>query len=627
MIYIKEYSQFNNTNESMKTWLTSFLIMSNLGLVPISVKSQDSETKKEFIESQPQEKVDAALFFDYLSKFGSGRDMDLVWEEFTKSNRTKSSLDEVRPYIGENGKNYYFDKGYEEYDFSSVDQNQFKPVNWLTDMGGFVPDNMEPQINNWISNWEKSTSIEIGIITIKSLGDNTIEQYAEEQFNRLGIGKKGADNGILIVFAMDERKSRIETGYGIEPFLPDLICRRILDNQVKPNFKSGDYFGGIMSALNEIKNYMGEDPYEEKVRWLEEKKKKEEQESREFWSNVGDFMIVSLMLGLVLGSIGYFMWRKNRTKKVKGEILEMITDLEKIIKDSPKSTIINSGRLSRELSELRSILDDVDTKAKDISTKNIKSLSELELSKTQINNLKRTAETRIREYLDLSRIIQGKLYDIGRLDKLMSGAISAIDKSILSYNKIKEYGYDSNQPPSKEDVNSLLPLSLLAASLLSSNIDDAINKSDEFKSKLSRIVGKASEIDTKLSSIQKSKSNVESSNLKIGSEMQDLLRLKSWANRGELEEINGKIDKFNSTKASSKDWLNLDKSLTSLLSDIKEMRSKWASRKRRKEEEEEARRRRSSSSSYGGGGYGGGGSSFGGFGGGSSGGGGASSGW
>ena len=110
--------------------------------------------------------------------------------------------------------------------------------------------------------------------------------------------------------------------------------------------------------------------------------------------------------------------------------------------------------------------------------------------------------------------------------------------------------------------------------------------------------------------------------------MQDLLRLKSWVNRGELEEINSKIDKFNSTKASSGDWLNLDNSLTSLLSDIKEMRSKWASRKRRKEEEESAaRRRRSSSSSYGGGSFSGGGSSFGGFGGGRSGGGGASSGW
>lgn len=63
MNYIKGYREFNNTNESMKTWLTSFLLMSSLGIVPLSVKSQDTQSKKDFVESQPQDKIDTVSFF------------------------------------------------------------------------------------------------------------------------------------------------------------------------------------------------------------------------------------------------------------------------------------------------------------------------------------------------------------------------------------------------------------------------------------------------------------------------------------------------------------------------------------------------------------------------------------
>ena len=59
----------------------------------------------------------------------------------------------------------------------------------------------------------------------------------------------------------------------MEEFLPDAICFRILENQIKKNFKSGKYFEGVMESLEEIKRYVGETAYSEKVRWLEEKKK------------------------------------------------------------------------------------------------------------------------------------------------------------------------------------------------------------------------------------------------------------------------------------------------------------------------------------------------------------------
>lgn len=113
MNYIKGYKEFNNTNESMKTWLTSFLLMSSLGIVPLSVKSQDTQSKKDFVESQPQDKIDAVSFFDYLKKFGNGRPITSVWEEFGEKNNPKSSLEDVSKYINQDGKNYYFEKDYQ----------------------------------------------------------------------------------------------------------------------------------------------------------------------------------------------------------------------------------------------------------------------------------------------------------------------------------------------------------------------------------------------------------------------------------------------------------------------------------------------------------------------------------
>lgn len=97
----------------------------------------------------------------------------------------------------------------------------FTPTNWVSDLGNFYTPEQEAHLNSTISTYEKKTSIEIGVITIDSLGDNSIEEFALDQFKRLGIGKKGADNGILIVFSMKDRKSRIEVGNGMEAFFTD----------------------------------------------------------------------------------------------------------------------------------------------------------------------------------------------------------------------------------------------------------------------------------------------------------------------------------------------------------------------------------------------------------------------
>lgn len=72
------------------------------------------------------------------------------------------------------------------------DTKNFTPTNWVTDLGNFYTPEQEAKLNSLISDYEKKTSIEIGVVTTESLDGQSIEEFASEQFNRLGIGKKGA---------------------------------------------------------------------------------------------------------------------------------------------------------------------------------------------------------------------------------------------------------------------------------------------------------------------------------------------------------------------------------------------------------------------------------------------------
>jgi hypothetical protein len=98
--HLYHYHDFEQTNEGMKTWLSTFLLMANLGIVPLSVKTADAQTKKEFVEKQPQEKIDAAKFFKFLNGYGFQRPMDVVWEDFIQTDSTiESSYEDVQKYI------------------------------------------------------------------------------------------------------------------------------------------------------------------------------------------------------------------------------------------------------------------------------------------------------------------------------------------------------------------------------------------------------------------------------------------------------------------------------------------------------------------------------------------------
>lgn len=97
-----------------------------------------------------------------------------------------------------------------------------------------------------------STSTQIVVVTLATLDGYPIEDYSIKLAREWGIGQKGKDNGLLILVARDDRKMRIEVGYGLEATVPDVMAKRIISNIMAPEFKQGNYYAGLDNATTAI---------------------------------------------------------------------------------------------------------------------------------------------------------------------------------------------------------------------------------------------------------------------------------------------------------------------------------------------------------------------------------------
>lgn len=100
--------------------------------------------------------------------------------------------------------------------------------------------------------FDDSTSNQIAIVTIPTLNGYDIADYANKLFRSWGIGGKKNNNGILILVAIEERKVRIEVGYGLEGAIPDVVASSIIENDITPAFKEGNYYRGLDDAINSL---------------------------------------------------------------------------------------------------------------------------------------------------------------------------------------------------------------------------------------------------------------------------------------------------------------------------------------------------------------------------------------
>lgn len=120
---------------------------------------------------------------------------------------------------------------------------------YINDYANMIPPTIRTKLTNELREFERTDSTQIVILTIPSLEGLTIEDYSIKVAEAWKIGKKGRDNGIILIIANQERKIRIEVGRGLEGKLTDLMAGRIIDLVVKPRFKRGDFSGGLVAGI------------------------------------------------------------------------------------------------------------------------------------------------------------------------------------------------------------------------------------------------------------------------------------------------------------------------------------------------------------------------------------------
>lgn len=130
-----------------------------------------------------------------------------------------------------------------------------KPDNYVTDKAGVLSATDINALNTKLKIFEDSTSIQIFVYIASSLNGENIEQLSQDVFHEWHIGQKAKNNGVLIAIFKDDHKFRIQTGYGLEGQLPDLLTKRIQDEHMRPRFKEGNYYQGISDGIDQLIYY------------------------------------------------------------------------------------------------------------------------------------------------------------------------------------------------------------------------------------------------------------------------------------------------------------------------------------------------------------------------------------
>ena len=130
------------------------------------------------------------------------------------------------------------------------------PSQYVVDLAGVLDAGTQARLNARLKDLEAKTTAQVVVLTLNSLDGEPIESFSHQTAVKWGIGQKGKDNGVLLTVAVKDHKYRIEVGYGLESTLPDSLVGSIGRQYLVPNFRKGDFAGGIVAAVTEIINKM-----------------------------------------------------------------------------------------------------------------------------------------------------------------------------------------------------------------------------------------------------------------------------------------------------------------------------------------------------------------------------------
>ena len=133
----------------------------------------------------------------------------------------------------------------------------------VTDLTGTLTQAQATALEQQLAEFEARKGSQIAVLIVPTTRPETIEQYGIRVAEQWQLGRKGVDDGALLLIAKDDRELRIEVGYGLEGALPDAIAKRIIAETIVPRFKEGDFHGGIVAGVVQIEQVIEGEPLPE----------------------------------------------------------------------------------------------------------------------------------------------------------------------------------------------------------------------------------------------------------------------------------------------------------------------------------------------------------------------------
>lgn len=130
----------------------------------------------------------------------------------------------------------------------------------VVDQAELLTPDQEAQLTARLEALQRTSSRQLVVATVSSLQDLPVEDYGYQLGRAWNIGQRGANNGVILLVAPNERKARIEVGYGLEPIITDALSNQIINNQMLPRFRDHDYAGGIMAGAGALIQQLGAPP-------------------------------------------------------------------------------------------------------------------------------------------------------------------------------------------------------------------------------------------------------------------------------------------------------------------------------------------------------------------------------
>ncbi len=169
----------------------------------------------------------------------------------------------------------------------------------VVDQANLLPADTRQGLEQKFAALEQKSGIQFVVATVSSLQGQEIEPYANELYRHWSLGEKTKNNGVLLLVAPNEKKVRIEVGYGLEGTLTDALSKVVIVNAIAPRFKAGDFPGGITRGVDDVITILTTDSSE----WTKKPQVRADDQDSAF-DAILPFLIVALII--------FIMWRNGR---------------------------------------------------------------------------------------------------------------------------------------------------------------------------------------------------------------------------------------------------------------------------------------------------------------------------